>query len=254
MQTEPTTNQNMFQTSGNILRNEKFFGFYKGIFANTIINVPIASMIFFVYGESFRYITKKKFFKKDNINYFIAGCTAGLSTIPFIVPLELIKCNQQINFRGKTKKENRFFSKAHHIWRRSGLLGFYKGFWVTFNRDVFSYGLYFLVFYSINDYYKKHSYDFDAIQQGLVGGLAGMAVWAVNYPFDTVKTIIQTRPIKEKIAQTQLHIFKELYNTGGVREFYRGGSPSLLLSFTFSGFVFVFFELSKKLFVNTYTK
>lgn len=251
MQSEPLTNINMFKTSYAILKYEKFTGFYKGIFANTIINVPIASMVFFIYGETYRYIKKYKLFKNKSSMYFTSGCVAGLSTIPFIVPLELIKCNQQINFRGKTKKENLFFTKAHHIWKKTGIFGFYKGFWVTINRDVFSYGLYFLVFYSINDYYKRNKYDFDSLHQGLVGGLSGMAVWAVNYPFDTIKTIIQTRPIKEK-APTQLQIFRELSNAGGLKEFYRGGTPSLLLSFTFSGFVFLFFEISKNLMMKSY--
>ena len=35
---------NIFKTSMHIYKHEKFLGFYKGIFANTLINVPVSSM------------------------------------------------------------------------------------------------------------------------------------------------------------------------------------------------------------------
>lgn len=44
MQTDPTFYSNIFKTSLYIYNNEKFFGFYKGIFANTLINVPVSSL------------------------------------------------------------------------------------------------------------------------------------------------------------------------------------------------------------------
>jgi hypothetical protein len=44
MQTDPKIYKGIFSTALYILNNEKFFGFYKGIFANTLANVPVASV------------------------------------------------------------------------------------------------------------------------------------------------------------------------------------------------------------------
>jgi solute carrier family 25 carnitine/acylcarnitine transporter 20/29 len=171
------------------------------------------------------------------------------STIPFVVPLELIKCNQQINFQGKTKKENRFIKKTQHIYRLNGLSGFYKGFWSTVNRDILSYGMYFLTYYAFKDYFKKKYFEFKSIHEAIAGASAGVIVWAVTYPFDTVKTIIQTAPLRSR-TRKQFHVLKELWSQGGIQQLYRGATPSLLYSATFSAFMFVFFELSK----NTLSK
>lgn len=201
-----------------------------------------------VYGQSQRFFKKKKITKNKHLSYFMSGCMAGLSTLPFVIPLELIKCNQQVNFQGKTKKENRFLKKTQHIYRKTGLMGFYKGSCVTFNRDVFSTGLYFLIYYAFKDYWKRKYFEFDSKQKATAGALSGIAVWVINYPFDTVKTIIQTSPMKSnRENRKQIEVFKELYSQGGVREIYRGASPSLLYSIAFSAFMFVFFEFSKNM-------
>lgn len=165
------------------------------------------------------------------------------------VPLEMIKCNQQINFQGKTKKENRFIKKTQHIYRKSGIFGFFKGYWATINRDVLSTGLYFYIYYSIKDYHKVNNLDFNSLKKGIAGGLAGLVTWFVTYPFDTVKTIIQTAPLKESPPK-QLQIIKDLMQHGGIRELYRGASPALLLSVLFSSLSFVFFEVFKTIFLN----
>lgn len=161
-----------------------------------------------------------------------------------MVPLELIKCNQQINFKGKTKKENRFIKKTQHIYRRHGIIGFYRGFWTTINRDVLSYGVYFQLYYGIRDYHKNRKIEFNSSQKGLAGAFSGLITWLITYPFDTMKTIIQTVPLKENKFMTQSQVFHMLYNNGGVKEFFRGASPSLIYSCVFSGFSFIFFELA----------
>jgi solute carrier family 25 carnitine/acylcarnitine transporter 20/29 len=159
----------------------------------------------------------------------------------------MIKCNQQVNFKGKTKKENRFIKKTQHIYRRHGILGFYKGLCATINRDVLSYGLYFQIYYIIKDYYKKKSWEFTSSAKGLAGAFSGFVVWFITYPFDTIKTIIQTVPIKENKNIHQKEVFTMLYKQGGIIELYRGATPSLIYSCIFSGFSFIFFEFSNNI-------
>ena len=44
MQSDPKFYNNIYKTTFHIYKNEKFSGFYKGIMANTLLNVPVASM------------------------------------------------------------------------------------------------------------------------------------------------------------------------------------------------------------------
>lgn len=44
MQTDPKVYKSIFTTIKIISKNEKILGFYKGLFANTLVNVPINSV------------------------------------------------------------------------------------------------------------------------------------------------------------------------------------------------------------------
>lgn len=134
--------------------------------------------------------------------------------------------------------------KAMHIYKKTGYLGLFRGFFATFNRDVFSYGVYFLVYFGLKDYCKSKYKGFGPLEQIFVGAFAGIATWVVTYPFDTVKTIIQTMPLKDKTPR-QIEVFRNLHEIGGVKEIFRGASPSLLLSVIFSSCQFLFFDISK---------
>ncbi len=159
----------------------------------------------------------------------------------------MIKCNQQINFQGKTKKENRIIKKTQHIYRKTGIFGFYRGFFTAANRDVFSTGLYFLTYYGIKNWYKdKYKKKFNSKLKLITGGFTGLLIWIVQYPFDTIKTIIQTSNLKDK-PLSQFLVMKHLYYQGGIRELYRGATPSLLLSVSFTSLTFLFFEISKSI-------
>jgi len=53
-----------------------------------------------------------------------------------------------------------------------GILGLYRGFWVTFNRDIFSYGLYFFTFFALKDSFEENN-KLNSFNIMLAGGLAG---------------------------------------------------------------------------------
>jgi solute carrier family 25 (mitochondrial carnitine/acylcarnitine transporter), member 20/29 len=160
----------------------------------------------------------------------------------------MIKCNQQINFQGKTKKENRFIKKTQHIFRKTGLLGFYRGLFATANRDILSTGLYFQTYYGIKSWYKtKYNRKASALMDICTGAFTGWLTWIVTYPFDTVKTIIQVSPLS-KSTRKQKFVFRELLHQGGVRELYRGAVPAMTLSVMFTSLTFLFFEISRKFF------
>jgi hypothetical protein len=59
------------------------------------------------------------------------------------------------------------------IINREGYLGMFRGFWATFNRDFFSYGVYFWTYYSLRDICMEKYKCFNSSMQLLAGGMSG---------------------------------------------------------------------------------
>lgn len=84
-------------------------------------------------------------------------------------PNEQIKCVQQLN-----RIENKStLTVIKEIIAKKGITGLYRGFWVTFNRDVVSYGVYFLVFYSVKEFLKDHNM-VSSFSIMMTGGITGI--------------------------------------------------------------------------------
>lgn len=97
-------------------------------------------------------------------------------SLVFTVPIELIKCLQQVDI-GKANSLKQIVRKINET---HGVLGFYRGFWATFNRDFLSFGVYFSTYYMIKDYYIDNGKKFSSYQQLLAGGLAGIVIIQMN--------------------------------------------------------------------------
>ncbi len=76
------------------------------------------------------------------------------------------------------------------------------------------------------------------------GGLGGIGLWSVGYPFDTIKTRIQTDPeyVKLGVRRGLAH----LYAHGGVQALYRGFGVTLLRAFPANATIFAIYELAAK--------
>jgi len=75
--------------------------------------------------------------------------------------------------------ENNFISLKDlykKIVANRGLLGLYRGFWVTFNRDFVSCGIYFSTFFSLKDYFEEKK-KFTSVNIMLAGGIAGIIMF-----------------------------------------------------------------------------
>lgn len=140
---------------------------------------------------------------------------------------------------------------GREIYASQGLLGLYRGFWVTFNRDCFSYGLYFWVFYKLKDFFKARG-TLNDFKLMFAGGLAGVATWGATYPFDTLKTLIQTRlsnqanNSEKTLTQFEAYKFLRAETASNVTCLFNGVTVSLVRAFIWSAVIFYTNELSHK--------
>ena len=135
------------------------------------------------------------------------------------------------------------------------LIGIFYGMRATFFRDVPGWTSYFY-FYSylktifenrlFLDWKRENARTY--LLSFLAGGFAGQISWLICFPFDVLKCHIQCYSLHEPMLNT----FKHLYNTYGVKFFYKGLSAWLCNAFPVNGVMFVVYEQTVN-FLNTYS-
>lgn len=184
-----------------------------------------------------------------------------------ICPMELIKIRQQIDL--STGRQPSAFSVARDIFKRQGLRGLYRGIVPTGFREI-GYGAYFWsVSYHAracsydNIYIIPLQYEgtcrlfrnvhakelitdnpetslvghIDAevsklsfMQLMAAGSLAGIVGWLATFPFDVIKTRMQSvdhNYLKDSPYNHTWTAIRHCYNSEGYRVFFRGLAPTL---------------------------
>lgn len=111
------------------------------------------------------------------------------------------------------------------------MAGLFRGWWPTFWRDCPSYGVYFVVF----EFFKHHLTPKDLNSHPsmavllVAGGLTGICTWASTYPFDVVKSIVQTLPEGTPKSQVRMsYVFTTNYRKHGLKFFVEGLGVTLV--------------------------
>jgi len=135
--------------------------------------------------------------------------------------------------------------------------GLYRGFAVTAWREVPAFGLYFAAYDYIKDSVSdmlissrwNHTMpDSNAhlwAASSLAGGFSGALTWALIYPFDVIKTRIQTAPLDTPIEKRRIvFIFRQVMHEHGWRFFFRGLGVTLLRAFPVNAIIFPVYEIT----------
>ena len=200
-------------------------GFYRGIEA-PIVSYSLGQTINFGVNGNIQNYMKKQYIKNNKWNgYFDTkdliwmGATSGFCSSLVITPNGRIKTRLQ-NVKTEKGTFNYFYND---VLKKDGLFGkngLYKGWCATILRDVPRISIYFTTYNKLIQYWKpfngkdKHS----PIQHFVSGALAGQFSWLIAYPFDIIKTNIQTNSESIKIKEA----FNKIYKNNGLKGFYRG--------------------------------
>ncbi|KAJ5541844.1 hypothetical protein N7494_006920 [Penicillium frequentans] len=129
--------------------------------------------------------------------------------------------------------------------------GLFRGQAVTVLREAQAYGTWFMAFeYMMNQDAKRNNVkreDIGAMKVATYGGLAGEALWLSSYPFDVVKSKMQTDGFgaNQKFSSMR-DCFKKTYAIEGLGGFWKGIGPTLLRAMPVSAGTFVVVELTMK--------
>jgi solute carrier family 25 carnitine/acylcarnitine transporter 20/29 len=187
---------------------------------------------------------------------FLCGMAAGMVQSIFLCPMEHIKCRVQVD---TTHKYRGTAHACYSIIQEHGIKALNRGMGATLCREVPSFGMYFVSYDIVKVYIEKtlqqmnknnsissnaannnehaHAY----IASALAGGISGVLAWLVTYPFDVIKTHIQTGPL-EHASKGTWAVGRELVHTHGWKYMFRGLGVCLFTAVPVNAVIFPTYE------------
>lgn len=153
------------------------------------------------------------------------------------VPVEVLKQRMQaLHYR------NGLFASAQSVYAQEGLLGFYRGFQATLQREIpfacLQYPLYEWLRrrYAVNRATGKLEESWKA---ALCGSVAGGVTALLTTPFDVIKTrtMLSTTSTSSRNYTNPFRAWTALFKEGGLKTLFAGALPRALW-ISFGGFIF----------------
>jgi len=185
--------------------------------------------------------------------YYAAGAFAGLANTVLSSPIEHIRIRLQTQPHGAGRLYAGPLDCIAKLSRSPSVpLGLYRGTSVTLLREAQAYGFWFLTFeYLMQSDAKRNKIarkEIPTWKIAFYGGLAGEALWITSYPFDVIKSKMQTDGFGEKQRYKSMRdAFAQTWRSEGAAGFWRGIGPTLLRALPVSAGTFATVELVMRL-------
>lgn len=240
-------NSSMFRTGMGMVKNEGVFSLFKGTLAPAMGYGACTAIAFGGFQCMNRFFCQRLGYAgKDDLPMkylLISSFFGGVLSDIVCCPAELIKI--QIQIRKGEKFTNGQAIKM--IYEKAGIRGLYKGMGVTMLRDGPAFAGYFGCYE-----YLRRIWGTGALATLNAGGLGGMLSWAINYPFDLIKSKIQATPYKPEIGWDRykgfMDCFKQVVREEGIKGLYKGFVPCALRGYPVNAVTFFGYEYCMKYF------
>ena len=179
--------------------------------------------------------------------YYLAGAFAGVSNSIISGPIEHVRIRLQTQPHGSARLYQGPVDCIRKVIAHNGVLkGLYRGEAVTVIREAQAYGVWFLIFeYMMRSDARRNKVKREEISNYKVagyGGLAGEALWLASYPFDVVKSKMQTDGFGKYMRYRSMRdCFAQTWRVEGLRGFWKGIVPTLLRAMPVSAGTFAVF-------------
>ncbi|KAJ8607633.1 hypothetical protein MRB53_040152 [Persea americana] len=185
--------------------------------------------------------------------YYLSGAFAGVANTLLSSPIEHVRIRLQTQPHGV----DRLYSGPLDCIKKlssspSIATGLYRGTSVTLLREAQAYGAWFTTFeYLMNSDARRNNIQRKEIPTWKIafyGGLAGEMLWIASYPFDVIKSKMQTDGFgAEQRYKTTRDAFAQVWRHEGLVGFFRGIIPTLVRAMPVSAGTFATVELTMRL-------
>lgn len=232
-----------FQTT---VKEEGFAGLYRGIQSPLVGMAAMNSVLFLSYGQTKNLMKKDEHDPLSIKQIFAAGLLVGVAVSFVECPVDLFKSQLQTS-----TKYTGFLDCASKIWKNHGVRGVYQGLGATFLRDIPANAAYF-GFYEMARRGMvetgKTVNDLPAWKVLMAGGFGGMMYWITTFPFDVIKSKIQTdsTEVSQRKFKGISDAASKIYKAEGFGGFWKGIAPCMIRSFPANAVCFLLYEQTKK--------
>ncbi|KAL6721008.1 carrier protein ymc1 [Lecanora helva] len=241
-----------------IFKNEGPAAFYKGTLTPL---VGIGACVSIQFG-GFHY-ARRHFESRNAITnptnptlsypqYYLSGAFAGIANSIISGPIEHVRIRLQTQPHGPNRLYTGPIDCVKKLSAHQGVLaGLYRGEAVTVLREAQAYGTWFFAYeLMMNADAKRNNVARDEISQVKVatyGGLAGEALWLSSYPFDVVKSKMQSDGFGEGRRYVSMRdCFRQTWRGEGMRGFWKGIGPTLVRAMPVSAGTFAVAEMAMR--------
>mmetsp|Transcript_31732 Transcript_31732/g.66749 ORF Transcript_31732/g.66749 Transcript_31732/m.66749 type:complete len:350 (-) Transcript_31732:254-1303(-) len=202
---------------------------------------------------------------QNTLKVFMCGAAAGTVQAFVICPMEHIKCRLQVQSSAVNPVAAAPISSTHQLYRgpfdvctslvknHGFFYGLYRGMFVTLWRETPAFGMYFATYDSIKERVEgileaedenhpipSHAHAWAA--SALAGGISGAWTWAIIYPFDVIKSQIQTGPLESHLRKGMWTVAFDIVQEHGWKYMFRGLGVTLARAFPVNAIIFPVYE------------
>lgn len=201
---------------------------YKG-FVPPLLGVGLEkAVVFGIYTNSFTYLKNRSIDDKYSIP--LSGALSGLMASLVVTPVDRIKILLQTDATINYKRITPFY--------------LFRGLSATFTRETPGFAIYFSVFEGMKyRFYTSKDMEITKTASFLYGGLSGAVAWVFIFPQDCIKTKMQATTGKKSFITA----VNEIYQSGGLRVFYRGFHFALMRAVPLHAGTFMTYEFLKNI-------
>lgn len=191
------------------------------------------------------YFMKK--IENQDLRMGMVGLLGQVTTDLFFHPLDLVNTRTKYYFKEKINS----IDMSKRILSTTGWRGLYRAGSVTFLGSSFSGFVYFSSYKKLKDLFKK-VFDGEAelnyVVYTLSSILSELCIYPLYYPFDLVKTRIQTGQYAYKNffdGVKKIYLNSKRTGISVIKDFYTGFSPSFIFNLSSTFLVFFTFEITR---------
>jgi solute carrier family 25 carnitine/acylcarnitine transporter 20/29 len=124
---------------------------------------------------------------------------------------------------------------------------------VTLWRETPAFGMYFATYDTIkarvenlledkDDHHPIPTHAHAWAASALAGGISGAWTWAIIYPFDVIKSRIQTAPLERHLQKGMWTVARDIVRENGWQYMFRGLGVTLVRAFPVNAIIFPVYE------------
>ena len=229
---------------GNVLR------LFKGI-GPPMANQIIMNTVMFSVFHKVKEVTSQS--GMDNRSASLcSGLVSGFATACVSTPFDWFKIQAQLSLTQNQGSSGRMHAKANartdvlsickYLWHDNNqqmtkvIQTIYRGHIPNLAREGVFTMVYLGTYDLISSAVKEKRYQQSNQQQHLpmqdvimISSFTGACAWICNYPFDTIKSVMQSSKKKQGVGNSSLSVdeaIRSIYKSGGLTSFFRGMGPS----------------------------